>query len=245
MKPDINRFENARNAAMCVHERFNIGTYKERSQHLVLKHYYEPDRDCHEISCKGHIADIKNGDGIIEIQTSAFSPLVKKLEAFLPEYRVKIVYPCNVNRRICWINPETGESLTGNYRNYPKKIYSVLPELLRISEFFGNGNLSVDLVLCAVTENRLLDGYGADRKKRATKADTFPDEIIETVTLRNKDDIFHLLELEKGGTLTQSEMSKRFSLSGRRLWMAVKCLETLGIISLDGKIGNKKIYTVK
>ena len=245
MKPDINRFENARNVAMGTHERFNIGTYKERSQHLILKHYYEPDAKYHEIPFMGHIADVKNHTEIVEIQTSSFGSLTNKLSAFLPENKVRIVYPCNIKHRICWINPASGETFLGNYRSYPRRIYSILPELLRIADFFYNDNLFVDLVYAAVTENRLLDGYGDDKKKRATKSDTVTDEIIEIETLTNIEDLFKLLNFEKGQTLTQSDMSKCFGMTGRRLWMAVKCLETFGIIRFDGKIGNKKIYTVQ
>lgn len=244
MAVDIARFENARCAVKCIHERFNIGTYKERSQHLLLKLYYEPDTSFHEVGFGGHIADIMRDGEIVEIQTGSFAPLVKKLAVFLPEKQVKIVYPCPVKRRICWVSPETGETSCGVYRNYSKKRYSVLPKLLRISELFSSENLSVDVVLTVVTEFRMLDGYGIDKKKRATKTDTVPDEISDIVTLKTPSDVASFLELKSGETLTQSEISKRFGFGGRKLWMAVKSLESLGIIELCGKEKNRYIYKV-
>lgn len=54
------------------HERYNIGTYKEKELHIILKKYFEPDSTYHEIKTNGFIADI-NRDGVItEIETSGF-----------------------------------------------------------------------------------------------------------------------------------------------------------------------------
>lgn len=241
---DKERFENARCAAKRIHERFNIGTYKERSQHLILKLYYEPDTTFHEVPFCGHIADIMRDGEIIEIQTGSMAPLVKKLSVFLPEKSVKIVFPCAVKSRICWIDPESGESFDGVFRKYEKKRYSVLPELLRIGEYFGCDGFSVDLVMTYATVFKLLDGYGVDRKKRATKTDTVPDEISEIITLKTSFDVKHFLGLHSGEIQTQGDLAKRYGLKRRRLWMTVKGLQEIGVIEPCGKEKNKLLYKV-
>ncbi len=244
MKPDNIRFENARYAAKCAHERFNIGTYKEKSQHLVLKMYYEPDTSFHEISVCGHIADIMNGEGIIEIQTKAFSSLKQKLGDYLKDNKVKIVYPCAVKQRVCWTDPDTGETKMGNFRSYPKRIYKLLPELLYISEYLFSDNLSIEVVYTSVSDNRLADGYGDLRKARATKVDIFPEEIIDIFTINNREDLITLLPFENGQTLTRASISGMTGITGRNLWMEIRLLEVLGIIKKTGKKGNQIIYTV-
>lgn len=80
--PDAARFAAAREILLENHKRYNIGTYQERSQHLILKCYFEPDQARQEIPLDGYIADIYNDAGVIEIQTSGFGTLRDKLEVF-------------------------------------------------------------------------------------------------------------------------------------------------------------------
>ena len=47
-----------------------FGTLKEKTVHAVMKLYYEPDEDYHEVPIEGYIADIYTGERIIEIQTA-------------------------------------------------------------------------------------------------------------------------------------------------------------------------------
>ena len=85
------------------HERFNIGTYKEKKLHIILKKYFEPDERYHEIPTNGYIADIRKDNNIIEIETSGFSGLKPKLDAYLPTFHVTLVYPVAAKRYISWI----------------------------------------------------------------------------------------------------------------------------------------------
>ena len=70
-----------------------IGTFSEKSLHAVIKNYYEPDINKQEIPVEKYIADIFNGQEIIEIQTGQFHRMKEKLECFLLQYPVIIVYP--------------------------------------------------------------------------------------------------------------------------------------------------------
>lgn len=70
-----------------------IGTLGERTLHMVLKRYFEPDESLHEIRVGGFVADIVRPNGIIEIQTRDFSKLRRKLAAFLELGPVTVVYP--------------------------------------------------------------------------------------------------------------------------------------------------------
>lgn len=52
--------------------RQGIGTLSEKTVHAVMKNYYAPDTDMHEIPIENFVADIFTGQEIIEIQTRAF-----------------------------------------------------------------------------------------------------------------------------------------------------------------------------
>lgn len=242
--PDAARFAAARKVLLEDHKRYNIGTYQERSQHFILKCYIEPDPMRQEIPLDGYIADINNDAGVIEIQTSGFGTLRDKLEAFLQRYPVTLVYPSALRKRTVWVNPDTGDMNTGKYRTYVCARYAILSELLYISSFFAHPNLCVLNFLTVASDYKLLDGYGKDRKRRATKTDTVPDDLAEIVPFKNKGDILNILPFTAGEIFTSTELAKIFCMRGRRLWAAVKFLENIGVLCRCGKRGNNILYEV-
>lgn len=242
--PDTQRFSAARAVLMESHNRYNIGTYQERSQHLILKHYVEPDRTRHEVSLEGYVADICNDTGIIEIQTSGFGALRRKLEVFLCKYPVTLVYPSAIQKRILWTDPGTGEILLRPYRKCKRGRFNILSELYFISAYFPHPNLQVLNFLTAASDYKLLDGFGKDRKGRATKTDTVPEELLEIVSIEDKGDILKMLPFSVGASITNAELAKAFGMRGRRLWRAVRFLEDAEIIRRSGKRGNAILYIV-
>ena len=97
-----------------------IGTLGEKAVHATLKYYFEPDPACHEVKCLGYVADVLRDDHIYEIQSKQWYRLQKKLEVFLKEYQVTVVYPVITRKEICWVDPETGEEV--ERRISPKQI---------------------------------------------------------------------------------------------------------------------------
>ena len=89
--------------------RNGIGTLGEKTLHAVLKAYLEEDMNYHEIKVGGYYADICRAHDIIEIQTAGFNRLRDKLNAFLPDYRVTVVYPIPQIKYLSWIDEESGE----------------------------------------------------------------------------------------------------------------------------------------
>jgi hypothetical protein len=113
-------------------QRIGIGTLSEKTLHAILKNTYEPDEDKQEIPIGRFYADIYADGEIIEIQTAQFNRMREKLEAFLPEYPVTIVYPIAKEKWLCWIDEDTGE--IQEKRKSPRKgnPYTGFPELYKI-----------------------------------------------------------------------------------------------------------------
>ena len=132
------------------HPRFNIGTYKEKKLHLILKNYFEPITSCQEIPHNGYVADIRNSEGIMEIQTSGFARMNAKLEAFLPDSTVTVVYPVAQRKWVTWIDPESGE-IQPRHRS-PKKgtPADVLPEMVFIRAYLTDPHLRIRVVLLEI-----------------------------------------------------------------------------------------------
>ena len=107
------RFEAAKNRVIGINrERQGIGTLSEKTVHAVLKNYYAPDTDMHEIPIENFVADIFTGTEIIEIQTRSFQVMRRKLDAFLKIYPVTIVYPIPHVKWLSWID-EVTEAIVG------------------------------------------------------------------------------------------------------------------------------------
>ena len=87
---DEKKFNQAKEKVIGItREQHGIGTQSEKTVHAVLKHYYAPDEDTHEIYIDSYIADIYTGREIIEIQTTQMNLLRRKLSYFLTQYPVK------------------------------------------------------------------------------------------------------------------------------------------------------------
>lgn len=242
MIPDRQRVEYALKQLELQTPNNGIGTYMERSQHRFLKYCFEPDTSYHEVPCLGRVADILREDTVTEIQTSAFSAMREKLEVFLKQYNVTIVWPCVVKSRIVWINPESGDSALGPYRRNRMAVFRVLPELLKISEYYGSERLKVLAAQTVCDDKRLLDGYGPDRKKRCTKLDRVPTELCSVIDISSPDRIAELLPYNNGDELDRSDFQARTGLKRRNLWCAVKFLEETGILTQSRKNGNRIKY---
>ena len=91
---DIVRFQTACDHVLHLQPKGTlIGTLSEKTIHAILKYYLEPNASCHEIRVGSFFADIKNEQGIFEIQTRQFYKLQGKLAVFLEQYPVTVVYP--------------------------------------------------------------------------------------------------------------------------------------------------------
>ena len=81
---DEKRFEAAKNKIIGkTREKTSIGTFREKTVHAVLKHYYAPDENTHEVAVGNYVADIFDGESIWEIQNGNFYKIRAKLDAFL------------------------------------------------------------------------------------------------------------------------------------------------------------------
>ncbi len=131
---------------ICVIEskyRGSIGLLGEKILHAGLKLYFEPNSDFHEVKVSGFVADICNAEGIIEIQTRSLGKLKRKLEVFLQNVPVTIIYPIAHTKYLCWVDEETG-TVTGR-RKSPKtgSAWDLFRELYPLRSFLTHPNFCV------------------------------------------------------------------------------------------------------
>ena len=203
-----------------------IGTLGERTLHAALKLYYEPDADLHEVGVGRYVADIKNTEGITEIQTRGFSSLAKKLDAFLPEGQVTVVYPLAAKKWIAMLDPETGT--LGEKHKSPKKEtpLDALWELSFILPHIGDVNLTVRLPMLEVLEFRRRGGRRW--RNSTTRLERLPLDLIDEAALPA---VFTAADFAKAAKRNQKFTQK-----------ALKTLCALGTVERCGKVQHAYLY---
>lgn len=206
---DTERFLQARKEALGrVGGAGGIGTLSEKALHAALKSYYEPDFESREVKVGGFVADIVGENGIIEIQTRGFDRLRRKLDAFLEAARVTVVYPVVPKRGLCWVDPETGEIF--EKRKSPKKgaAYDVFPELYKIKNQLMHPNFRLCIPLLEVTDYKYLDGYGKQKKLRATRGGAHSGSVARRSDLRKPVGLFESAARRPAGAVYDKNACK-------------------------------------
>ena len=235
------RFDAARSKVITLRprERHGIGIQSEKTLHAVLKNYIDPDEDHQEIPIDRYIADIFVRDHIIEIQTANMNAMRAKLACFLPQYPVRVVYPIPAEKWIIWVDPETGEIKPP--RKSPKKghPFDALNELISIKKYLSDPKLHVIICILETEEYTILDGYGKDRKKHATRADKIPVNIIKEYAIDSPDDYINFLPDDIPDEFTTKDIAEAVH---RPIYEAQALCNILSDLDLIEKIGNRNRY---
>ena len=134
------------------YERNSIGILQEKTLHSIVKDFYAPSDDAKEIRVGDFVADICYEDKIVEIQNGNFTHLVPKLEAFLPKYKVTVVYPIPYRKWMCWIDPETGELTKRNAPRGCFNLYKVFRDLYSIRKYLDHPGFTLILTCLELEE---------------------------------------------------------------------------------------------
>lgn len=129
----------------------HIGTLNESSLHAALKADYARPGDEFEVPLDRFVIDIRRHDLLIEIQTSSFASMGKKLDHLLPDHRILLVYPIAAETYL----QKPGASL----RKSPKRgsIHDLFEELVSIPTLVDHPNLSIEAVLVSVVKHQSAD----------------------------------------------------------------------------------------
>jgi len=242
---DERRFEAAREKIIGRdRERQGIGTLSEKTVHAVLKNYYAPDTDMHEIPIENFVADIFTGTEIIEIQTRAFNVMRRKLETFLQYYPVTIVYPIPHEKWLSWIDEESGEA--SPKRKSPKRgnPYQAFIELYKIRPFLKNENLKFRFALIDMEEYRLLNGWSRDKKKGSERYDRIPTRFAEEVCIERREDYMQFIPFDLAEPFTTKDFAKSAKIPAKLAGTVLLILNDLKVVERVGKQGNSYLYRV-
>lgn len=223
-------------------KRLGIGTYQEKTVHAVVKQYMEPDPANQEQKVGAFVADIRNEQGIIEIQTANFNAMRKKLSVFLEQYPVTIVYPVPYRKWLYWIDPETGE--VSRKRKSPKKgtPQMIFKELYKIRPFLSNPRLHFSILLIHMEEYRLLNGWDRNKKRGSSRYDRIPICLEDQIDIEGKQSFGKLVPQGLPELYTTADFAKKAGITVSDAQKALLLLTELGITERVGKKKNAYLY---
>lgn len=241
---DKKRFEEIRDAAVSSgREGRSIGTYKEKTLHAILKDYYAPDKSMQEISVDGYVADIYTGQEIIEIQTANFNKMRAKLNCFLPNYPVTVVYPIARIKYLSWIDEVTGECSKPRKSPARGSVYRAFVELYKIKSILSQENLCLCFPMLEVEEYRLLNGWSQDKKKGSCRYDRIPRALLDEIRLEKPEDYLRLIPENLPEPFTALEFGKAV---GEKKQIAGIVLHVLNYLNVLERCENRgRFYTYR
>lgn len=219
-----------------------FGTLREKTVHSVMKLYYEPNEDCHEVPIEGFIADIYTGERIIEIQNGNFNKLRPKLAAFLPLYPVTVVLPIPHHKWLIWMDEESGELSKRNKSPVTGNAYHAFPELYKIKQYLGHSNLSFAFPLIDMDEYRLLNGWSKNRKRGSSRYDRMPLELFDEVVIERVEDFMQLVPYELDDAFTVRDFANAAGIHRDLASVTLPLLMHMGLVDRIGKRGREYLY---
>ena len=225
-----------------VPSRNRIGVLSEKTLHSVIKRFIEPNEALQEVKVGNHYADIKNDDGIFEVQTRSFNRLRAKLKSYLETETVTIVYPIPAVKRLIWIDAQTGELTTP--RKSPKhgSYFDAFPELYKLDMLIANESLRVLLLLIDMDEYRYLNGWSTDGKKGSTRHERYPLALADSLLLATKEDYEGLLPSDLCSPFTSKEFASAVKIRTRIAQTVLTVLSKRGAVQCVGKSGRLNLY---
>ncbi len=223
--------------------REDFGTVNERTLHAMLKLQLEPDPAFHEIPVGRFVADIKRGEEIFEIQTRALKKLLPKLEFFLQEHIVTVVYPVARYTYLHQFDPQSGE--VTKPRRSPKvgTPHDAMAELWHLIPFFAHPGFRLQLIFLDVDEYRKPNGVRRGRK-RSIRMERIPREIIETMTFTCRSDYVRLLPPSLSEPFTAKDYAKARKCTSLSAGYALLGFLNMGVLERE-KVGQSYHYYIK
>lgn len=224
--------------------RSGIGTLSEKTLHAILKCYYEPHQENHEIKIGKYVADIVGENGIVEIQTAQFGSMREKLNSFLEVCPVTVVHPVPVKRKLIWIDRDSGafsQPRTAPCKDFRADIFA---ELSHIPDLLLHPNLSFCFPLLEMEEYRYLNKKDKNPKRHASRCDKIPSALTGEILLRSKSDFYAYIPELLPERFTSSVFAKtaKCAISTARVMLYV--LYHIGITERVGKQGNGFLYRI-
>ena len=216
----------------------------ENSLHEGVKRWYAKPGDLIEENLEGYLIDIVRGEQLIEIQTSNFSAIKKKLAKLIRHHRVRLVHPVSQRK---WIVRIDTNKETVSRRRSPRRgrVEDVFLELVYMPDLMKEPRFSLEVLLVHSEEVLVDDGRGSWRRRGWSIHDRRLLKVMESHVFTEPRDFLGLLPESLSPEFTTRQLSEALGLRlniAQKMVYALRHMETIEAI---GKRGRAPIYTGK
>ncbi|MEM9134484.1 MAG: hypothetical protein AAF962_00990 [Actinomycetota bacterium] len=174
----------------------------------------------------GFVIDIRRGEQLIEIQTTSFASMGRKLDRVLAAHPVLIVHPIAV---------ETYLHKPGSKpRRSPKRsdIYGLFDELVSMPTLLDHPNLEIEVVLVVIDKHQEADPKLRRNRGGWRTTDRRLREIREQVRLSTVDDLVRFIPEGLPEVFTTADLARLAPTSRDRAQKMAYCLRDTGQFTL-------------
>lgn len=219
----------------------HVGTLGEKPLHAALKRWYAEPGDRIEAPVDGFVIDIVRGDVLVEIQTSGFAAMKRKLATLLERHTVRVVHPIAVEKWI--VRPDASGEVVSR-RKSPKRgaPVDVFAELVSFPELIAHAGLSVELLLVREEEVRRFDGSRGWRRHGWVVVERRLLDVVDRLVLDAPDALGALLPDAVPQRFTTVDVADALGRPRRLAQQMTYCLRRAGVIDMVGKERNAIVY---
>ncbi len=220
----------------------HIGTLTETPLHAALKQWCVGDRV--EVPVDGFVIDVVRDDLLIEVQTSGFASIKRKVASLLElGHRLRIVYPVPLDK---WIVKVDDDDVVLSRRRSPKHgdPTDVFTELVSFPDLVAHPRFEVEAVLTIEEEYRRHTSDGRWRRNGWAVVERRLLEVNGTLLVQGPDDLVGLLPEGLPETFTTAELARQLGRPRRTAQQMAYCLRVAGGITEVAKHGNAIVYRV-
>lgn len=213
----------------------------ESGLHRDLKQHYSDPEGEREVYRHGYVIDVARPDALVEIQTSNFAAIKKKLLALTARESVLLVHPI---ARTKWLLRQDPAGARVSRRKSPRRgrWEECFRELIRFPQLMAHPNLALELALVDVEELRCADGRGSWRRRGVSVRGRRLLRILERKRLNGPGDFAALLPSELPPVFTVRQLAQTARLTRRLAGQMAYCLREMGALQVVGKAGNAFCY---
>lgn len=216
----------------------------ETSLHRQLKHLYAEPNGQIEAPLDGYRIDVANDGELVEIQHGSLAAIRDKVRKLLQNYRVRIVKPIIVRKRLIKQDRRGGKVIDRRWSPKRGTIFDLFDELVYFTKVFPHPNLVLEAPLVTIEEWRR-PGHGRRRRHRDNDfiiVDQKLTSIEPGATLRTAADLISLASVELPERFHTGHLAEALDVPR---WVAQRmayCWRETGGARVVGKEGRALLY---
>ncbi len=177
----------------------------------------------------GFVIDIRRGDQLIEIQTTSFAAMARKLDHLLGAHRVLIVHPIAVTTYL--------HKPGAKPRRSPKRgdLYALFDELVSMPTLLDHPNLELEVVLVSVDKHQVEDPTLRRNRGGWRTTDRVLRSVEATHRFRTVTDLGRLVPDGLPARFTTADLAPAAGTTRDRAQRMAFCLRQVGLFDLVGR----------